>query len=115
MKGEVWKDVPGYEGLYQVSDLGRVRSLDIVKEYNPIEKKSYKKILKGRILKSHVDNQGYKMLSLYKDCEQKHMSVHRLVAITFLEKPDGCNVVGFRDNDRLNLKLENLYWRKRIR
>lgn len=110
MVEELWKDVKGYEGLYQVSNLGRVRSLDFEKEYNPIDRKPYKKILKGRVLKTRLNNKGCKCLTLYKDGVRKIRVVHRLVAIAFLENPMEYKVVTFKDGDMYNITLDNLRW-----
>ena len=110
MKEELWKDIPGYEGLYQASTLGRIRSLDFEKEYNPINRKPYKKILKGRILKPFVDVDGYKIVILYKDGNRKTKRVHRLVAIAFLKNPMEHEFVKFKDDDITNTELDNLMW-----
>ena len=110
MNEEKWKDIKGYEGFYQVSTLGRVRSLDIEKEYHPIGRKSYKKILKGKILKSYIHSSGYMVVILYKDCERVIKFVNRLVAEAFLENPDGYRFVKFKDGDVCNVEVSNLTW-----
>lgn len=95
---EVWKDIPEYEGLYQVSNLGNVRSLN------------YNKTGKANILKTPVNPRGYARvnLSLYK--KQKVSKVHSLVARAFLKhKPCGMKiVVDHIDNNPLNNNLYNL-------
>ena len=79
MKTEIWKDVKDYEGLYQVSNLGRVKSIQFVKE---------------RILKGTEDFYGYSVISLCKEGNQKTKTVHQLVAIAFLGHiPCGFNLV----------------------
>lgn len=96
MKKEIWKEIPGYEGMYEVSDLGRVKSL----KYN-----------KERILKPYVDSQGYYGISLSFNNKAKTKKVHQLVAITFLNHtPDGTTkiVVDHIDNNPLNNRLDNL-------
>ena len=93
---EVFKDVPKYEGLYQVSNLGRVKSLKFNKE---------------KILKPVVNSNGYLSANLYCEGKLKQKSVHQIIAITFLNhKPDGNNglIVDHIDNDKLNNRLENL-------
>ena len=110
MREEVWKDVPGYEGLYQVSDSGKVRSLDMVREYYPRDRKPYTKLLEGRILKPYCDYRGYRFVGLYKDGEHSRMLVHRLVAIAFIENPGCCRDVTFKDGDRSNMTVDNLMW-----
>ena len=95
---EVWKDIPEYEGFYQVSNLGNVRSLN------------YNKTGKANILKTPVNPRGYACvnLSLYK--KQKVSKVHSLVARAFLNhKPCGMKiVVDHIDNNSLNNNLYNL-------
>lgn len=110
MTEELWKDIPGYEGMYQASTLGRIRSLDIMREFHPMERKAYKQMRKGRVLKSYLHHGGYMTVSLYKDGEEKAWLVQRLVAMTFLENPKGCKRVGLIDGDKTNTKLENLKW-----
>lgn len=110
MTEELWKDIDGYEGLYQVSTLGRVRSLDVVKEQGSKYGKRFKFFHKGRILKPWNGPSGYLTVSLHKDGVVDDYFVHRLIAIAFLENPKGYKSVSFRDKDRTNTKLENLRW-----
>ena len=92
---EKWKDVPEYEGLYQVSNFGRVKSL---------------KFNKQRILKLTSDPNGYYRCNLYSKGKRGRFKVHKLVAISFLgHVPDGHNiVVDHVNNDKSNNRLENL-------
>lgn len=91
---EVWKDIPDYQGLYQVSNLGRVKSLRFNKE----------KLLKQEIKK------GYKVFYLSKDSKTKQKSSHQLVAMAFLgHVPCGHKiVVDHINNDKLDNRVENL-------
>lgn len=91
MSEEIWKDIPGYEGLYWASNLGRIRS-------------------KKTILRSHVNNSGYQLLHLYKSNKAKAFTVHRLVAITFLPNPDSKPQVDHIDCDKKNNCVSNLRW-----
>lgn len=77
---EIWKDIPGYEGFYQVSDLGRVRSFD-----RPMVKngKVYKRIVKGRILCPRKNKQGYLCVQLSVGGIIKNKRIHRMVALAF--------------------------------
>lgn len=115
MREELWKDIPEYEGMYQISTLGKVRSLDIEKEFNPVDRKPYKKILKGRVLKQRYDGEGYAVVTLCKNGERKIRRIYRLVAITFLENPLNHRVVEFKDGDMNNFEVNNLKWVKNSR
>ena len=110
MTEELWKDIKDYEGLYQVSTLGRVRSMDMKIECYPMERKPYTQLRKGRILKTfrYVNNQL--VVHLYKDGESKYKLIHRLVAETFLENPKRYKMISFIDGNRYNLNLNNLRW-----
>ena len=110
MAEEIWKDIKGYEGVYQVSNLGRVRSLDFEKHFNPINRKPYTKILKGRVLKPYLRNDGFMTVLLYKDGGFKRKTVHVLVANAFLKNPMEHEFVEFKDGDKTNTELTNLQW-----
>lgn len=73
---EEWKDISGYEGRYQVSDLGNVRSVSRKVNCGTDSQRT----VKGKILKQHVDDRGYKGITLIKNHKRKKFSVHRLVA-----------------------------------
>ena len=104
---ETWKDIPGYEGLYQVSDMGRVRSLDrIIVDAS----KNRTRKLNGKILKPCKDAKGYLIVDLSKGGRKKTIKVHKLVAIAFLNhKRCGMEeVVDHIDNNQQNNRLDNL-------
>lgn len=77
MTKEIWKDIPGYEGLYQVSNLGNIKSLD---RYKIIKAK-----IKGRILKPGINSQGYYQVALNKNGRTKHVRINRIVAQVFIK------------------------------
>ena len=110
MSKEIWRDVPEYEGLYQVSNLGKVRSLDMEIECYPIERKPYIRLRKGKILKLYCDHRGYRFIGLYKDSESEKVLVHRLMAMAFLENPMNYRDVIFKDGNRSNMVVDNLMW-----
>ena len=82
---EIWKDIPNYEGYYQVSNLGNVRSIDRV-----IKNRKAECVLKGKDIKFSIDGGGYKKVKLSINGNTKDIKVHKLVAITFMNhKPNG--------------------------
>lgn len=104
---EVWKDVVGYEGLYEVSSHGRVRSLDRIVTYKAGgTRKFYGKILSLVELK----NKGYLVVPLSRDGKTNNHRVNRLVAIAFIENPDNKEQVNHIDENKKNNNVENLEW-----
>lgn len=95
---ELWKDIDGYEGLYQVSNLGNVRSL----------KWRRTKTIKNLCLKRH--NKGYLQVGLTKDNVSKMYLVHRLVAQAFMENPNNYECINHKDENKQNNIVENLEW-----
>lgn len=107
---EVWRPICGYEGLYEVSNLGRVRSLPRWVHYSA----GYDRWNDGRILKpaksSRRKNCDYYRVSLSKTNEAKNYFVHRLVAECFVPRKAGCDFVNHIDGDKHNNKADNLEW-----
>jgi len=106
MQEEIWKDIPGYEGVYQVSSLGRVKSLPR-KIYRKCGKLHYSK--EDRIMSLCISN-GYKVICLYKNGKSRKYSLHQLLAMAFLNHTaNGFKiVVDHIDNNSLNNNLSNL-------
>lgn len=103
---EQWKDIKGYEGLYQVSNYGRVKSLTYRKCVHGI-----RTISNANIVLSPFDNgNGYLTISLTRNQKRKNFYVHRLVAENFINNPNKFNVVNHKDFNRKNNKVENLEW-----
>lgn len=102
---EIWKDVTGFEGFYQVSTLGRVRSLD----RKIVGKDGFPRLHKGRVMSPGVIH-GYKFLYLNKDGVKKRWYVHRLVASEFIPNPKGYPQINHKDEDRGNNQVDNLEW-----
>lgn len=98
MENEKWKDVKGYEGLYRVSNLGRVKTLN------------YKRTGKERVLKNSLNRDGYLMVKLYKNREHLGLGVHRLVAEAFIPNPEGKPQVNHIDEVKTNNHVTNLEW-----
>jgi len=103
MTKEEWKDIKDYEGLYQVSNLGRIKSLGRYK--NNWSKKQW---VEERILKQRLANTGYYMVVLSKNGKVKGFLVHRLVAETFIPNPENKPQVNHKDENKLNNHIENL-------
>ena len=99
---EEWRPVVGYEGLYEVSNTGRVRSLD---KYD-----SMNRFLRGRILRLFTDGLGYLRAQLYSNSKRKSFLVHRLVAQAFIPNPDNLPQVNHRDENPSNDSVDNLEW-----
>lgn len=89
---EEWKDIIGYEGLYQISNLGRVRNS------------------KGQILTGYTNNKGYQMVHLQVNNTNKLYSIHRLVAIHFIDNPDNLPCVNHINEIKIDNRADNLEW-----
>ena len=103
---EIWKDMEGYEGLYQVSNLGRVRSLDRDVKYANGTVHHYE----GMIIKTKLNKFGYPYLSLCKNGKRWSARVHKLVAIAFIPNPDNRPCVNHKDENKANNRVDNLEW-----
>ncbi len=106
MQKEIWKDVPNYEGHYQVSNLGRVKSLSR-KAFNGKSMHT----LKGRILKGSSGKSNYLIVGLSKNGKRKTITIHQLVVMAFLNhKPNGYNglIVDHVNNIKTDNRLNNL-------
>ena len=99
---EIWKDIKGYEGYYQVSNYGRVKSLDRYVEYNT----GYMYFKKGKIINLPKYSNGYYFVCLSKDNVQKQIMVHRLVAQAFIPNPHNYPCVNHKDENKQN----NFVW-----
>lgn len=106
-KHELWKDVIGYEGLYQISNIGRVKSLSH-KVPSAISSTGFRTVL-GRILKQSNHSQGYLTVTLCKNGVSKTKTVHRLELIVF-DKSNQKEMVNHKDGNKNNNLLENLEW-----
>ena len=92
---EIWKDIKGYEGFYQVSNMGRVKNI------------------KGKIRKSRIIKSGYVIIDLNKNCHKKTYYVHRLVAETFIPNTENKPEVDHINTDKTDNRVENLRWATR--
>ena len=103
---EIWKDINNYEGIYQISNLGNVRSLD----REQIDINGVKRVFKGQMLTKSLGNWGYYTVSLKKNSQSKKFFVHRLVAQEFIPNPNNLEVVNHKDGNKLNNISDNLEW-----
>lgn len=100
---EVWKEVIGFEGLYVVSNLGRVKACV---KCNPQNGYCWPE----RMMKLHAHTNGYQVVWLRKPKVHQKFYVHRLVAFAFIENPDGKEFVNHMNKDRFNNTVMNLEW-----
>ena len=103
---EYWKDVKGYEGFYQVSDCGKVKSLerDVFFPNGTIHR------IKGKILVPGLNKDGYACVNLYKNGKGKNIKVHRLVAEAFLQNTENKPQVNHKNEVKTDNFVENLEW-----
>ena len=103
---EIWKNIEGFEGLYQVSSEGRVKSLE--------RKVHHGRTVKERILKPNMDRGGYLLVYLYAGGKRKTLKVHRLVCQAFHDNPDNKQEVNHINEDKTDNRACNLEWCTRI-
>lgn len=102
MMNEVWKDVVGYEGCYQVSNFGRIRSTKRV----TFDGRKRKEMIRA----PSYDPDGYLTVNLSKDGISKTQRIHRLVATAFIPNPNGYSQINHKDENKSNNCVENLEW-----
>lgn len=99
-----WRDIKGYEGLYQVSNTGLVRSVDRITTGNR------KRAIKGKVLSAGENQFGYFVVALCKNGKRKMERVHRLVAIAFLPSDNERPFINHKDGNPKNNHVSNLEW-----
>jgi len=109
---EIWKAVVGYENYYEISDLGNVRSLEKVMEYELKTKYGVtikRHLLKPKSLKVHISN-GYYTTDLQVNGIRQTVTIHRLIAEAFIPNPDNKATVNHKDGIKTNIAISNLEW-----
>lgn len=102
---EIWKEIKGYEGYYQISNLGKVKSL-----CRKIQNGNKFNLRKEIILKNSINSVGYYTVTLYKNNKSTVKLVHVLIAETFIPNPESKPQVNHIDGVKLNISVENLEW-----
>lgn len=105
---EIWRDIDIYEefkGLYQISNLGNIRSVDRYIDY-----KGGKKFYKGQIRKPRIGKVGYYYINLKRNSKSKTVKIHRMVAMMFIPNPENKPCVNHIDANKLNNRADNLEW-----
>lgn len=93
---EIWKDIKGYEGLYQISNFGNIKS-------------KKRQGTNGKITKQ-VSKIGYYIVDLYKESKRQTKYLHRIIAETFIPNPNNLKCINHKDGNKLNNSIENLEW-----
>lgn len=106
---EVWKTLKELP-IYQISNLGKIRSVDTYKNHSNQYGKCGTRFVKGKILKTQISNSGYEFIVLRLNNKKKNYSIHRLVASYFLKNPNNYKYVNHIDGNKLNNNAENLEW-----
>lgn len=105
LKTEIWKPVKGFEGLYEVSNMGNVRSVD-----RYVMNGNRCCLLKGKPMKPYLISTGYLMADLYKNSQRTHYLIHRLVAEAFIPNPNDLPFIDHINTIKNDNRVENLKW-----
>ncbi len=104
---EIWKDIKGFENSYQISNTGKVKSLE---RKVPSKVKNTFQTIREKIRKTNTTTAGYEYVVLSKDNTHKTLLIHRLVAEHFLDNPNNLQCVNHKDENKTNNNIENLEW-----
>lgn len=104
---EIWKDIKGFEGSYEISNFGNVRSLD---RYRYCKSKTVPNFIKGQILKQRLDKDGYPVVNLKSKGKSHIKKIHRLVAEAFIENTENKETINHKNGIKTDNRIENLEW-----
>jgi len=107
---EIWKEIQGFEGLYEISTYGRIRTVEKMQRYLLRNKQPAQRRIPAHLLSTQLNNRGYRIVHIYKNNCRHVRTVHRLVALTFLPNPQRKPEVHHLDRNRANPALSNLEW-----
>lgn len=111
MNTQVWKDIAGYEGLYQISSTGEVKRVErYYTQLNSLTGRVNNKLLSEMIMKPFEDEDGYLRISLIKENSRKKHFVHRLVAMNFIPNPENKPEVNHKEGNKKDNRVEMLEW-----
>ena len=99
---EIWKDIKEYEGLYQISNLGNIKSVN--------KKDSLGRKVNGKMMKPIKRKDGYLDITLHKNGEAKHFLIHKIVAKTFIKNKNNYKEINHIDENKRNNNIDNLEW-----
>lgn len=102
---EIWKDIPNYEGLYQISNFGNVKSLK-----RKVKNKNGYRDIKEKILHNYINKNGYYAVTLRKNCNIEVKLIHRLIAEMFIPNPNNYPCINHKDGNKSNNSINNLEW-----
>ena len=103
---EIWKDIPTYEGIYQASNLGKIKSLERI----AIKKYRGNRVVKERIMLGTINEDGYLKVHFKNNNRNNSYFIHRLIAQTFIDNPYNKEQINHKDGNKLNNKVDNLEW-----